>query len=181
LSKHLSSDVSALRVYPTDRRVAESAHFDEGNLNCAAYLGGNRAQGVACSTDGNEIDPGLKVVVRGEQGPVLYIGGSMASQERSFSVTCLLRLIHMLPSPVTIVLATRKPVTPEHRRRLGNIDGTDAESAEDSSGEESQEDDWDSYLPPKPHGMTLPSIRQNLNLVIDAGSESRSRLIQDFQ
>jgi hypothetical protein len=168
LSKRPSSDVSALRVYPTDRRVAESAHFDEGNLNCAAYLGGNRALGMACSTDGNEIDPGLKVVVRGEQGPVLYIGGSMGISGEVFFGD-----MPVAPDPYAAEPGDDSSGDEETGDAgntggdSGNIDGTDAESAEDSSGEESQEDDWDSYLPPKPHGMTLPSIRQNLNLVID--------------
>ena len=89
----------------------------------------------------NRTDPSLKAVVRGEQGPMLFIGGSMGISGEVFFGD-----IPYAPDPYA------------------------PEPGDDGSGDEEPGDakNIDNYLPPKPQGVTLPGICQNLSLIVDA-------------
>lgn len=89
----------------------------------------------------NRTDPSLKAVVRGEQGPMLFIGGSMGISGEVFFGD-----IPYAPDPYA------------------------PEPGDDGSGDEEPGDaeSIDNYLPPKPQGVTLPGICQNLSLIVDA-------------
>jgi hypothetical protein len=124
--------------------------------------------GAAAETFGRT-DPSLKVVVRGEQGPALYIGGSMGISGEVFFGDIPFAPDPYAPDRGDDGSRDQEPGNTENTDGdSGNTDGTDTESAEDSGVDESQEEAWDSYLPPKPQGMTLPGICQNLSLIVDA-------------
>ncbi len=119
-----------------------------------------------------------KVAVRGEQGPMLFIGGSMGISGEVFFGD-----MPVAPDPYAPESGHDDAASNEadgdgsadgKADDEGNADGnrdntgaTNEDPSDDSADNESEEDPLDNYLPPKPHGVTLPGIRQNLNLVID--------------
>ena len=110
-----------------------------GSASAAAAVAPPSSSAAAETFD--RIDPGLKVVVRGEQGPMLFIGGSMGISGEVFFGD-----IPSAPDPYA------------------------SEPGGDGPGDEEPGDteDTDSYLPPRPRGVTLPGISQNLSLIVDA-------------
>ena len=116
-------------------------------------------------------DPSLKVVVRGEQGPMLFLGGSMGISGEVFFGDIPYAPDPYAPESGDDGSGDEEPGDAENTEGdSGNTGGTDAGSSEDSGAGESgsQEEAWDSYLPPKPQGVTFPGICQNLSLIVDA-------------
>jgi hypothetical protein len=120
----------------------------------------------------NRLDPALKVVVCGEQGPMLFLGGSIGISGEVFFGEIPFAPDPYAPVPDDNGSDDDEPgnaENPDHDS--GNTDGEDAGSREDSGAGESgsqEEARWDDYLPPKPQGVTLPGISQNLSLIVDA-------------
>ena len=105
--------------------------------------------------EGVKATPG-RVVVRGEGSPLLYIGGTLGITAEMFLGDI--------------------PAGPEDPNAAGSADGTGgaAPGATSDDGSAPQGDDsasggsGESFLPPRPSGVTLPGIRQDLDLMVDA-------------
>jgi len=167
--KRSSLEVSALQAYPAAGKVEGSAYLSKGKMNTASYSGTGPVEKGAYPIPGSQTDPSLNAVVRGEQGPMLFIGGSMGISGEVFFGD-----MPVAPDPYAAEPGGDSSANGESGD-AGNTDGNSGNTGEkdpgqagDSADEEPEEDDWDRYLPPKPQGITLPGIRQNLDLIIDA-------------
>ncbi len=117
----------------------------------AAETAGARYEGVKTT-------PG-RVVVRGEGSPLLYIGGTLGVNAEVFFGDI--------------------PVGPEEPDATDGVGGSDGSNGSNGPGgsqaaagrgeavDQADEAAGD-FLPPRPAGMTLPGIRQTLDLMVDA-------------
>ncbi|GEM_PF-785140 len=180
LLQNPSLEVATLAVYPAEGKVEGSACFPEGKMNTASGFGTGPVEKGSYPILGSQTDPSLNVVVRGEQGPMLFIGGSMGISGEVYFGDMPVAPDPYAAEPGDSGSADTDPSygSPHEGESggteniiegdSGNAGGTDAGQTGDSVNGEPDEDDWDSYLPPKPKGMTLPGIRQNLDLIVDA-------------
>lgn len=178
-----SAEVLSLRAYPTEGNAELGACSNAARAHTVSFSRKGLVERADYPTQSRENDPGLKVVVRGEQGPMLFIGGSIGISGEVF-----LGDMPVPPDPYAAEAGDDNSAGGESgaagntegdsgnsdqqdagqtKESAGSSEGSDS-GGSNSGGSASEEDDWDSYLPPKPQGVTLPGIRQNLDLVIDA-------------
>ncbi|NLS44730.1 MAG: hypothetical protein GX969_03190 [Firmicutes bacterium] len=86
-----------------------------------------------------QVGSDIKPAVQSGQSPLLFIGGNMGISGEVFFGD-----MPVADDPYTI-----EP------------------GGDESDNNESGENEWDMYLPPKPSGITYPGVRHDLNLVID--------------
>ena len=139
---------------------------------CMLGFGGAEAE------TSNKADPNLHVVVRGEHGPMLFIGGNMGLFAEVFFGDMPYAPDPFAPNPGDDTPGVEEP--DDNDELEGNSNGVDEPGAgpgagsgslDDSNPDESgsyEKEPGESYLPPEPKGLTLPSIHQNLNLILDA-------------